>query len=75
MWLMTRYYLASAVAIAIQYATAMLIVALWSKEGTGTTDLFVGQLVGIGLGTIVNYFINNVWTFRGDAPSAGASGH
>ena len=66
-WRVARYYVASAVAIAIQYGTAMGFVALWSTGGSNATDLYVGQLAGIALGTVVNYAINNVWTFRDES--------
>jgi len=53
-----RYYLASAAAIALQYGVAMVLAqaADW--------NLYLAQLVGIALGTVVNYVVNNVWTFR-----------
>lgn len=53
-----RYYVASAAAIAIQFFTAqaMLHGLDW--------NIFVGQTVGILLGTAVNYIANNAWTFR-----------
>mgnify|MGYP003889173931 CR=1 FL=1 len=27
-------------------------------------NLYLAQAVGIGLGTVVNYVVNNLWTFR-----------
>ena len=27
-------------------------------------DLYLAQFIGIALGTVVNYVVNNVWTFR-----------
>jgi dolichol-phosphate mannosyltransferase len=53
-----RYYLASGLAVAIQYGAAMgMVLAI-------DTNLYMGQLVGIALGTVVNFVINNVWTFK-----------
>lgn len=53
-----RYYFASGAAIALQYGVAMLLAqaADW--------NLYLAQLVGIALGTVVNYVVNNIWTFR-----------
>jgi dolichol-phosphate mannosyltransferase len=53
-----RYYLASALAIAIQYGAAIALVQGWEA------NIYVGQLGGIALGTVVNFLINNIWTFR-----------
>jgi dolichol-phosphate mannosyltransferase len=53
-----RYYLASGLAIGIQYGTAMALVQGWEA------NIYVGQLAGIALGTVVNFLINNIWTFR-----------
>lgn len=52
-----RYYLASALAIAIQFGCAQLL-----AQGFGV-NLYLAQCVGIILGTLVNYAANNVWTF------------
>ena len=52
------YYVASAAAVALQWGVAMATSA-WLDW-----DIRLGQLAGIALGTIVNYVINNVWTFK-----------
>lgn len=58
------YYVASAAAVALQWGVAMA-----TSEWLGW-DIRLGQLAGIALGTIVNYVINNVWTFRDTGASA-----
>jgi dolichol-phosphate mannosyltransferase len=59
-WLhrLLRYYTVSAAAALLQFGCAMGLRLLLS------TDLYLAQLAGIGLGTVVNYVANNVWTFR-----------
>ena len=57
-----RYYLASAVAIAIQFGTTMLFIHVWEL------NVFLGQITGIVLGMFVNFAMHNVWTFRADSP-------
>lgn len=52
------YYVASAAAIALQWGVAMATFE-WLQW-----DIRLGQLAGIALGTVVNYVINNVWTFK-----------
>ncbi len=59
-----RYYLASALAVALQYGVAM---ALTRAAGL---HLMLAQLIGIALGTVVNYAINNLWTFRDRGPDS-----
>jgi putative flippase GtrA len=65
-----RYYLASGAAVALQYGVAMALAA------GADWDIYLAQLVGIALGTVVNYAINNVWTFRDHdtGPRGGDSG-
>lgn len=53
-----RYYLASGAAVLIQYGTVMAMLYLWD------TNIYLGQLAGIALGTLINFAINNFWTFR-----------
>jgi dolichol-phosphate mannosyltransferase len=58
-----RYYIASGLAIAIQFGTAQVLVF-----GLGV-DKYLAQVLGIILGTAFNYVANNRWTFRHhDAP-------
>jgi dolichol-phosphate mannosyltransferase len=59
-WLsrLLRYYLVSAAAALLQFGCAMGLHLLVDA------DLYVAQLVGIVLGTGVNYVANNAWTFR-----------
>jgi putative flippase GtrA len=52
------YCLVSGAAMCIQFITAMGL-TFWLA-----TNLYVGQMVGIALGTIVNYIANNRWTFK-----------
>ena len=75
LWRVTRYYAASAVAVGIQYGTAMVVVILWANQGAQALDLYVGQLVGIALGTVVNFGINNVWTFRHESQKDPGESH
>jgi putative flippase GtrA len=59
-WLkrLASYYVVSAAAGLLQFGTAMgLRLAL-------ELNLYLAQAVGIGLGTVVNYVVNNLWTFR-----------
>lgn len=58
-----RYYIASGLAIAIQFGTAQLLVFVVG------VDKYLAQVLGILLGTAFNYVANNRWTFRHhDAP-------
>jgi dolichol-phosphate mannosyltransferase len=60
-----QYYLASGLAIAIQYGTAMTFVHAWEQ------NVYAGQLTGIGMGMVVNFIVNNFWTFREDRTQTG----
>ncbi|MGM0578895.1 MAG: GtrA family protein [Myxococcota bacterium] len=53
-----RYYVASALAIGIQFGCAQLLAL-----GFGVL-IYAAQGVGIAFGTVFNYVANNVWTFR-----------
>lgn len=66
-WLsrLLRYYLVSAAAALLQFGCAMGLRFLLDA------DLYVAQLLGIVLGTGVNYVANNVWTFRDRSGGAG----
>lgn len=59
-WLsrLTRYYLVGAAAALLQFGCAMGLRMLLD------VNLYIAQAAGIGLGTVVNYVANNVWTFR-----------
>jgi putative flippase GtrA len=65
----SQYYLASGLAIAIQYGTAMTFVHAWDQ------NVYVGQLIGIGMGMVVNFIVNNFWTFREDRPQNESTMH
>jgi len=60
-----QYYLASGIAIAIQFGTTMVFIHVWSLS------VFLGQLTGIALGMFVNFVVNNFWTFREIQPNNG----
>ena len=55
-----QYYLASAIAIGIQFGTTMVFIHIWDL------NVFLGQVTGIILGMFVNFVVNNFWTFRED---------
>ena len=59
-WLarLARYGLVSAAAGVLQFGCAMGLRLLLDA------NLYLAQAAGIGLGTAVNYVINNLWTFR-----------
>ena len=57
-----QYYVASGIAIAIQFGTTMVFVHVWELS------VFLGQVVGIVLGMFINFVVNNFWTFRDDPP-------
>jgi len=61
---MGRFYLVCSVASLIQFGTAMAL-TLWLH-----LHYLVSQLVGIALATVVNFVVNNAWTFRGRARPA-----
>ena len=68
-WLsrLLRYYLVSAAAAALQFGVAMALRFLLD------INIYLAQFVGIGLGTVVNYVANNVWTFRNRTSTEGES--
>ncbi len=55
---MAAYYAGAAFAAGLQFATFALF-----YSGFGV-DVYIAQLVGIALGTVVNYVINNRLVFR-----------
>jgi dolichol-phosphate mannosyltransferase len=59
---MLRFYLVSSAAAAIQYGTSMGL-----KLGLGLHYL-VAPLIGIAVAMMVNFLVNNVWTFRERKP-------
>ena len=52
----------------VQFGTAM---GLYAWAGL---HYLLSQLIGIGLATVLNYGINNVWTFRARPPGDDADG-
>ena len=55
---LARYYLVSTLAGLLQFGCAMGLRFLLDL------NLYLAQIAGIGLGTVVNYVANNLWTFR-----------
>ncbi len=53
-----RYHLVTAVAGGVNYVTLLLLTKM-----LGMNDL-VANLIGIGLGTFINFFLNSMWTWR-----------
>lgn len=71
---MLRFYLVCAAASLIQFGTAMgLSVGLH-------LHYLLAQLIGIALATVINFLVNNLWTFRArsktpdEPPSSGSAG-
>ena len=52
-----RFYLVSSVAAALQFGVAMAL-SVWLKVG-----YLLAQLAGIALATMINFVVNNLWTF------------
>jgi dolichol-phosphate mannosyltransferase len=57
-----RYHLVTGLAGAVNYLVLLLLVHL-----LGINDL-VSNLVGIGVGTVINFFLNSLWTWRVQSP-------
>lgn len=59
-WLarLLRYYAVSAAAGLVQFAAAVAL------SVGAQVDIYLAQMVGIVLGTGINYVANNAWTFR-----------
>jgi len=53
-----RYHLVTAVAGGVNYLTLLLL-----ANKLGINDL-LSNLIGIGLGTFINFFLNSMWTWR-----------
>ena len=53
-----RYHLVTAVAGGVNYVTLLLLTNVF-----GLHDL-LSNLIGIGLGTFINFFLNSLWTWR-----------
>jgi dolichol-phosphate mannosyltransferase len=53
-----RYHLVTAVAGGVNYATLLILANL-----AGMHDM-LANLIGIGLGTFINFFLNSLWTWR-----------
>jgi putative flippase GtrA len=71
---MLRFYLVCSAASLIQFGTAMgLSVGLH-------LHYLLAQLIGIALATVINFLVNNLWTFRARSkppdgpPSSGSAG-
>ena len=63
-----RYHLVTAVAGLVNYLTLLLLANVF-----GIHDL-LANLIGIILGTFINFFLNSLWTWRVTGPSENASG-
>ncbi|HEC42149.1 MAG TPA: GtrA family protein [Bacteroides sp.] len=57
-----RYHLVTAVAGLVNYLTLLLLVKVF-----GMHDM-IGNLIGILLGTVINFFLNSLWTWRVSDP-------
>jgi dolichol-phosphate mannosyltransferase len=55
---MLRYHLVTAVAAIVNYLTLLLLTNV-----VGLLDL-LANLIGIALGTFINFFLNSMWTWR-----------
>ena len=53
-----RYYLVAAVAGVVQWSVLKLMTE------SADLDYRLSNLVGIAAGLVINFFVNNVWTFR-----------
>jgi dolichol-phosphate mannosyltransferase len=53
-----RYHLVTAVAGLVNYLTLLLLAKVF-----GMHDM-IGNLIGILLGTVINFFLNSLWTWR-----------
>jgi len=53
-----RYHLVTGLAGLVNYLTLLLLVKL-----AGMNDM-LANLIGIGLGTIINYSLNSLWTWK-----------
>lgn len=60
---LARFYLVCSVAAGIQFGVAMAL-SLWMGVG-----YLLAQLVGIALATVINFVVNNIWTFGADKES------
>lgn len=61
-----KYYIVAGVAGAVQIGVMLLLtttLGLWEH---------LANLIGIGAGIGINFFVNNLWTFRADEPEATA---
>ncbi len=54
-----RFYVVSGLGAAVQFGTAMLLSVVLLLH------YLLAQLVGVLLATVINYALNNRWTFRG----------
>ena len=59
-WLarLSSFVVVSALAAAVQFGTALAL------RLAVDANVYLAQTVGIGLGIVLNYGLNNVWTFR-----------
>lgn len=66
---MAAYFAASAIAAGLQYGCAMAL-----NQGLAW-NLYLAQLIGIAIGMVINFVLNNVYTFRDRSKgNAGAEG-
>ena len=65
---MLRYHLVTAVAGLVNYLTLLLLVNV-----IGMHDM-LANLIGILLGTFINFFLNSMWTWRVSEQSESAAG-
>jgi len=57
-----RYHLVTGLAGVVNYLVLLLLVHM-----LGINDL-ISNLVGIGVGTVINFFLNSFWTWRVQSP-------
>lgn len=53
-----KFYLISSLSSGVQFGTAMVLMR-WNN-----LNISLAQLVGIALATVINYLVNNFWTFK-----------
>jgi putative flippase GtrA len=53
-----RFYVVCSLASSIQFAASLAV-----RKGLGV-DFLVAPLLGIALATVINFLLNNLWTFR-----------
>jgi dolichol-phosphate mannosyltransferase len=78
---LARYYAVSALAASLQYMTSLGATALVAVLVHGSAGAVVAVwwkwlavLAGVAVGTLVNFVMNHVWTYRGGATSSRSPG-